>query len=252
MGIWRDLPGPTLYSAGQQSSQWTAQFRPSGVLELAGGDPSQYWRVLQGPRDWVWVGPLRHIWLWSFRVRCWFWTFRLAAVSRVHNIGSRLVLNLVALRVVVSFHLFSVRPSRSSKWRKSAPHLRSGFSPYQTNAKNPLIKYDGTMAPKKTSAPKIARGSMKNGGGQNSPPLPPLWTVRKKIAPASKSTLNSRKLVRFLARGAVVDVVVATNCGEMFKRGNFFLKWITRCADAIKTGIWRKMGNSQNPSFLRR
>ena len=64
MEIWRALPGPTLYSSG-----------------------------------WLWLG------LWSFcylrwfraisslvRVRCWFWTFRLTAVSVYLIIGSALVL----------------------------------------------------------------------------------------------------------------------------------------------------------------
>ena len=99
MGIWRDSTGPTLYPAWKQSSQPTAQFRPSWVHEPAGGKPPANIseRFLQVPIGWVGVA-------WSCRFRGGsVLSYRWCALGvgfgrpswrrfRVNNVGARSVL----------------------------------------------------------------------------------------------------------------------------------------------------------------
>ena len=98
--IRRALPGHTLYSTGQQSSQLTDEFRPSGVVGPARGTPrlNINERLLRGNRDWglvlTWslAIPLSRrfrLILSLDRVRSWYWTLRLAAAASYLIVGSR-------------------------------------------------------------------------------------------------------------------------------------------------------------------
>ena len=102
MDIRRGLAGHILYSAEQRSSQPTEEFRPSGVVEPAGGMPALniYERFFLGPRDWgwLWLGP------WPIRFSGFFFLFTLLLVALgvgfVRHVWRRfrLIISLVRLR----------------------------------------------------------------------------------------------------------------------------------------------------------
>ena len=179
MGIRAALPGPTLYSAGQQSSQPNAQFPPSGVLGPAGGKPPVIIRecFLHGRRGWNWL----RLGFWPLCFRGGFvlsYPWRALGVGfgrsawrwfRVHNVGSRLVL------ATGGKSIFKIDPLPPRRFCANAiTPLGGGFQKTKVRGQN----WPPTAHAKFTTVNHV-------------------WAARKQIDRASKSTLTHRKLARF-------------------------------------------------------